>query len=324
MRARNIKPAFFTDHKLAKCSWQARMLFIALWCLADREGRLVDDPDQIQADLFLFFHAEDVDALLGELEGRAFITRYSVQGRSYVQIRNFSKHQKPHANETASTIPGPLSTMEASTSHHGSKPSGNGSKLNSGETESKSTEQPEVNAGNAGQDAEIQLTREKQALATMVGSTCDHSNKHLALNEDRGKRIVESGKGKEENETAPPGHEKARADTDLSTCRHQPRSVPSGPGTATASAALAQEFGFAQASRRHGASRDEPRDIEPEIAEMLRLGFTEEEFRDALKDEMRDRGERFWMFKKRVFDDPRKRKQPAKKPHWLDELGKDE
>jgi hypothetical protein len=65
-RARNIKPGFFTNPELAKCSPYARLLFIGLWLLADREGRLDDRPKHIKVQIF---PCEDIDGdmLLGEL-----------------------------------------------------------------------------------------------------------------------------------------------------------------------------------------------------------------------------------------------------------------
>ena len=78
-------------------------------------------------------------------------------------------------------------------------------------------------------------------------------------------------------------------------------SVPTQDGD-TEPAALAGEFSFYQAGGRYGSKRDEPRDIEPQVAEMLRLGLTAKKFRDALHDPKRDRGEFFWEFKKRVFE----------------------
>ena len=37
-RSRNIKPGFFKNEHLAECQPLARLLFIGLWTLADREG----------------------------------------------------------------------------------------------------------------------------------------------------------------------------------------------------------------------------------------------------------------------------------------------
>ena len=43
-RARNIKPGFFRNADLVEMPIEARLLFIGLWTLADRSGRLEDRP----------------------------------------------------------------------------------------------------------------------------------------------------------------------------------------------------------------------------------------------------------------------------------------
>src|SRR5215831_14030148 len=106
-RTRFIKPAFFLNEDLAELSCQARLLFIGLWTIADREGRLEDRPRRIKATLFP--HEEcDIDRLLGSLASKGFVTRYSVNEQRYIAIRNFTKHQKPHPREPASEVPPPL------------------------------------------------------------------------------------------------------------------------------------------------------------------------------------------------------------------------
>ncbi len=111
MRARNIKPAYFDNEQIADLSMAARLLFISLWCQADRMGRLEDRPRRIKVKAFPF-DVVDIEALLGEIaavteDGKpAFIERYSVGGKGLIQIVNFLKHQKPHGKEQASTIPG--------------------------------------------------------------------------------------------------------------------------------------------------------------------------------------------------------------------------
>ena len=47
-RARNIKPGFFKNEFLAEMPCEVRLLFIGLWTLADREGRLEDRPKRIK------------------------------------------------------------------------------------------------------------------------------------------------------------------------------------------------------------------------------------------------------------------------------------
>ena len=43
-RIRTIKPEFFTSDDICALSPRARLLYIGLWCEADREGRLVWAP----------------------------------------------------------------------------------------------------------------------------------------------------------------------------------------------------------------------------------------------------------------------------------------
>lgn len=106
-RARNIKPGFFENETLAECSPLARLLFIGLWCEADREGRLEDRPKRIKAKCLPYDDC-DADRLLAELERAEFITRYEVHGSRYIQIDTFAKHQNPHQRELASSIPSPF------------------------------------------------------------------------------------------------------------------------------------------------------------------------------------------------------------------------
>ena len=107
-RARNIKPGFFENEYLAELSFEARLLFIGLWTLADREGRLEDRPKRIKATLFPYDEL-DVNKLLQQLASSSdkFIVRYEHEGEKYIQIANFSKHQNPHIKEPVSTIPAP-------------------------------------------------------------------------------------------------------------------------------------------------------------------------------------------------------------------------
>ena len=49
--------------------------------------------------------------MLDWLEDSGFIVQYSVEGKDYIQIINFAKHQNPHKNETASVIP-PISEAD--------------------------------------------------------------------------------------------------------------------------------------------------------------------------------------------------------------------
>ena len=119
-RSRNIKPGFFTNDELVELSFETRLLFIGLWTIADRDGRLVDRPKKIKIDLFPADNV-DVDKMLGELDASGFIVRYTAGGQGVIQVQNFSKHQNPHREEKASVLPAPdehdASTVQASGEH---------------------------------------------------------------------------------------------------------------------------------------------------------------------------------------------------------------
>ena len=104
MRARNIKPGFFKNDTLAELDFAGRLLFIGLWGIADRAGRLEDRPKKIKAEVFPYDEV-NVDSFLGELARLGFILRYEVEGERYIQIVHFDKHQNPHPREAPSNIP---------------------------------------------------------------------------------------------------------------------------------------------------------------------------------------------------------------------------
>ena len=104
MRTRDIKPGFYLNEDLAECSCWARLIFPALWMLADREGRLEYRPKRIKAEI-LPYDGEDMVALIGELETHGLVKRYKVDGKEYLWIPTFLRHQKPHPNEKPSILP---------------------------------------------------------------------------------------------------------------------------------------------------------------------------------------------------------------------------
>lgn len=136
-RIRTIKPDFFKNEDVAEMPAMTRLLFIGLWTQSDREGRLLDRPKRLKAEIFPYDNY-DVNKGLDELQKRGFIIRYkgdvNVQDRvsppeqpdeqlSIIQIVNFSKHQQPNVKESASTLPAPYkhsaSTVQASQERKG-------------------------------------------------------------------------------------------------------------------------------------------------------------------------------------------------------------
>jgi len=106
-RARNIKPGFFESEQVGSVSISARLLFISLWQLADREGRLLDRPMQIKAFAFRYdaISADSVDGWIAELDAAGLIVRYQADGQKLIEIPNFVRHQRPHQREEQSVLP---------------------------------------------------------------------------------------------------------------------------------------------------------------------------------------------------------------------------
>ena len=104
-RIRSIKPEFFHHEGLASCSPHARLLFIAMFQLADRGGRFRWIPMQVHAHAFPHETGLDMTALAGELEAVGCIKPYTVDGRRFVDVQNFTKHQRVPNSERKSSLP---------------------------------------------------------------------------------------------------------------------------------------------------------------------------------------------------------------------------
>lgn len=103
-RARNIKPGLFKNELLCELDPFDRLLFIGLWTLADREGRLEDRPKKIKMELFPC-DDYDVNAGLSRLAEKEFIERYTLNNVGVLAVMNFLKHQNPHGTEKDSLLP---------------------------------------------------------------------------------------------------------------------------------------------------------------------------------------------------------------------------
>lgn len=104
-RIRTIKPDFWTDEHIVELSAFARLLFIGLWNFADDDGRMEYSPKRIKMQIF---PADPIDttALFGELRREGLIEVYTVDGKEFLQVKNFAKHQKID-KRAASKIPAP-------------------------------------------------------------------------------------------------------------------------------------------------------------------------------------------------------------------------
>jgi hypothetical protein len=97
-RARNIKPSFYKNEFLAECEPMARLLFIGLWTLADRDGRLENRPMRIKAELFPYENC-DMVSLLKQLADKGFVRAYEAGDKRVLEIPKFREHQRCHPEE---------------------------------------------------------------------------------------------------------------------------------------------------------------------------------------------------------------------------------
>lgn len=107
-RIRSIKPEILEDEKSAGLSSDAWRLWVSLWLLADDFGRVRGDARHLQASVFWACPAPPlVPGLLEELSARGCINRYTVRGQSYIEIVNWTKHQRIDNASKRATLPGP-------------------------------------------------------------------------------------------------------------------------------------------------------------------------------------------------------------------------
>lgn len=105
-RIRTIKPEFFTSEDIVELSAYARLLYIAVWCEADRAGRLVWKPKTLK---LRYFPADDVaiQELCDELIKAGLVKLY---GDGLAFIPKFLDHQHVNPREAESTLPPPNQT----------------------------------------------------------------------------------------------------------------------------------------------------------------------------------------------------------------------
>jgi hypothetical protein len=116
-RIRTIKPEFFESETVARLGIFARLLFVALWTLADDAGRLRGAPRLIASQVFPYDDViHEVETGLIEIEVQKLIRRYRVNGSSYILITGWLEHQKID-KPSKSKLPGPDNSDAATHTH---------------------------------------------------------------------------------------------------------------------------------------------------------------------------------------------------------------
>ena len=115
-RIRTIKPEFFTSEDIVALSPLARLLYIACWCEADRDGRMEWRPGTMKLRYFPGDNC-DIEALTTELVDRGLVLPYEVESRKYAEIPSFAKHQIINNRESASRLPARVTTRQPRVKH---------------------------------------------------------------------------------------------------------------------------------------------------------------------------------------------------------------
>ena len=101
MRIRSIRPEFWTSTAISSLALEDRLLFIGLWSYVDDNGVGIDRLSLIATELF----PDDIEKEpretfarvsrgLASLSEAGRITRYSVDGKDYLSVTNWTEHQK--------------------------------------------------------------------------------------------------------------------------------------------------------------------------------------------------------------------------------------
>src|SRR3990167_610238 len=95
-RIRTIKPDFWTDEKIVRLPFEARLLFIGLWNFADDSGAVDLSHDRIRMQVFPGDPTVDIEELI-DLLAAAELVEYWLSAdneSAALVICNWTKHQK--------------------------------------------------------------------------------------------------------------------------------------------------------------------------------------------------------------------------------------
>src|SRR6187402_273504 len=98
-RIRTIKPEFWRSEAIACLPFRTRLTFIGLWTYVDDNGVGIDNFKLIAAELFGLEEdpreaRNNTREDLARLHATGRIVRYTVGGKRYLSIVNWSEHQK--------------------------------------------------------------------------------------------------------------------------------------------------------------------------------------------------------------------------------------
>ncbi len=103
---RSISRDFFSNADIAELTPLARLLYIATWLEADREGRLVWHPKTLKLR-YLALDVCDINVIANELIRAAIVIPYQASGQNLAFLPGFNGMQSINGREAQSKLPPP-------------------------------------------------------------------------------------------------------------------------------------------------------------------------------------------------------------------------
>jgi hypothetical protein len=111
VRIRTIKPEIFRHEILWELEKETglpcTLIFMGLFCCADREGRFKWRPRELKLDIRPYDDGLDFGIAMDILFEAGLITKYEVDGEPYGLVTKFSSHQVVNHREAESRLPAP-------------------------------------------------------------------------------------------------------------------------------------------------------------------------------------------------------------------------
>lgn len=109
-RMRSLKPEFWHDQEITRLPRDVRLMYMAMWNLADEHSRLQGDPRFIKGQAFPYdddLTAPMIQAMVDALVSAGRVERYTVRGAVYLLLPKLAKHQRLDTDKVPSRHPGP-------------------------------------------------------------------------------------------------------------------------------------------------------------------------------------------------------------------------
>lgn len=108
MRNRQVHPDFWKSDTAGELDFFGRLLFVALWCMADREGLVLYRPRRISVEAFPFdgISGEQIVAAVDKMKSLGMVEELSnpSEKRKCLKVVNFKEYQTIHPKEAKSKL----------------------------------------------------------------------------------------------------------------------------------------------------------------------------------------------------------------------------